>query len=1016
MSKRLVGSLVMAPAELHPAFLPPATRKAALGAKVYDELTPKTAARLMESKLGKFVHPLRGVGFTASRVTTGPNGTVTLSGRTAAGKTASVTTANPKTAFMPTWAIKLATACKLAWASDFTGSIRSLLEQRGFPVDPNMDWDRVLASLFTKAGIQGDVELQEAIQNALFTALLVRDGLSRFDPKKGGDDLPLDQKLSAYIYQLFEWQAYGHGEAGSKARMEYTMPSIDAPVGEDEAAGTFADQVPDPEDMTPEDYAFQAADITTLAEFRKRFKEYVNRTRSGRQPALIMTLFDIIVASRNGKGILPEWEQATSTGVGNMRKVLRYMKDSLIQFVESRKAPNSRLTEILNEIRSRAVGVSGVSDKDVEGFMDDDEPGPKAEIMDEDEEEPAPMPKQSSVNIMAAPDFIAALVATVRAIRKEAAAKVIDQSMLYLRMQPSVTKGPRFMELSFYSPSRKAMPPTGTYRIEVGDWSTDKGLNERHVKDQLATFVIPHLRGDAIDADQDVLEKIIRRLRSIVWENAVAYFEVPLADKPSWRNVVKMDIQTIQDTKVVLQDKQNGTAMVASTKPWMGNKAMRKNAVQPGGLMDTPFYHKQKKDRAEAATQMGIQVGGFINLYDWYPDIWAEVLDTFPSSGDLGPSVTYCRYEKDGTPNRQHRGQDHTYGYGVRKYEPTMAPAWGRLVSKKDGLYRDGQKVVPPAKQARSLSSEQNLTPAEQVDFAPYPDKTAGVVPFDRTPGPKCPDCGKPSEGFAGSGAMRCEACRKRDDLQEHRERNPHLYPEHKDAADANAARPDDPKPQPAAKQLGSQVFDPELHDPEAELSITHMSDHLKTQGVSDTAENMQAAVEGFNEARDAHHKEASMTKKFAALKRIAQENPEGVDQAIGTLIDKLQAQIDNLTTMRENLGGGPAPEGGEVVEGAPAPAAPVPGAPATIEARLAGLKRVAADAPDQIEEAIGEFYQGIDEVLALTENLADNLDITLPTAAPEEGSDEPVGEEVEEPADGPEVPADEPEAAVVGE
>ena len=123
-------------------------------------------------------------------------------------------------------------------------------------------------------------------------------------------------------------------------------------------------------------------------------------------------------------------------------------------------------------------------------------------------------------------------------------------------------------------------------------------------------------------------------------------------------------------------------------------------------------------------------------------------------------------------------------------------------------------------------------------------------------------------------------------------------------------------------------------------------------------------------------------TAKFATLKRIATENPEGVAQAISTLKQKLQDQVDNLSAMEENLGAGgpPAP-----IEGDPAPVAPVPGAPATVEARLAGLRRIAEEAPDQIEEALGEFYLGMDEVLALTENLADNLGVNLPDAQMDE-------------------------------
>ena len=113
-------------------------------------------------------------------------------------------------------------------------------------------------------------------------------------------------------------------------------------------------------------------------------------------------------------------------------------------------------------------------------------------------------------------------------------------------------------------------------------------------------------------------------------------------------------------------------------------------------------------------------------------------------------------------------------------------------------------------------------------------------------------------------------------------------------------------------------------------------------------------------------------------LKRIAAETPGEFGKALDTLIEKLQEQVDNLTTMKENLGG----LGGASthVEGDPAPAQPVPGAPETISA---GLQETATEHPEMIEEAFKEFYLGLDEILSMTENFADALDIPLPDAVP---------------------------------
>lgn len=130
---------------------------------------------------------------------------------------------------------------------------------------------------------------------------------------------------------------------------------------------------------------------------------------------------------------------------------------------------------------------------------------------------------------------------------------------------------------------------------------------------------------------------------------------------------------------------------------------------------------------------------------------------------------------------------------------------------------------------------------------------------------------------------------------------------------------------------------------------------------------------------------------KFASLKLVASQTPEEFGKALDTLIESLQTQVENLTTMKENLSGGGAPAH---VEGDPAPAAPVPGAPETISA---GLQETAEEHPEQIEEAFGEFYLAMDKILSMTENFADALDIPLPDAAVEEEEPAEVEEEVVE-------------------
>jgi hypothetical protein len=152
--------------------------------------------------------------------------------------------------------------------------------------------------------------------------------------------------------------------------------------------------------------------------------------------------------------------------------------------------------------------------------------------------------------------------------------------------------------------------------------------------------------------------------------------------------------------------------------------------------------------------------------------------------------------------------------------------------------------------------------------------------------------------------------------------------------------------------------------------------------------------------------KEATVSAKFAALKRIAAENPEAIAEAIDGLKSQLSEQLNNLTILQENLGIVAPVEGAEVKEGAPMEVAEVEG-----EEKFAGLKHLAAEEPAQLEEALGEFYLAMDKVMAQTEALADNLGITLPDAAPVD-----VEEEAVEEAPGVEEPADNPDAGPHGE
>ena len=367
--------------------------------------------RLLESRLGSYVEPL-GVpeGFVATEARR-DGGRFILSGKTLAGRRASVDTSDPANAFLPRWASRLASALRTAWATNFTQEIQAIIQQHGLPVDPKVNWDRILGRLFLQAGIKikpggaGDDDLEELIHEVIFVGLIHRDMLSRFDPDALGEELPLAKKVTIYLLKVFRWLVTERGSMvdhyHDKSHRE--PASLDDPIAGTEDL-TRKDVLSDEDAVSPEDYVLKESDIHSLEEFRERFSSYVHRYRSGDIPDKVMLLFDLIVTSHDGVEINNRWAEATGTSYSNLRKTLKVLKDEMLKFIETNHLPGSRMSQIVQEIRNRTK-----APVDME---------PEEEL--ESTEGLEPVVKQSAEH-----EFIPNLI---RAI--QAAAKVVDQSMV----------------------------------------------------------------------------------------------------------------------------------------------------------------------------------------------------------------------------------------------------------------------------------------------------------------------------------------------------------------------------------------------------------------------------------------------------------------------------------------------------------------------------------------------------------------------------------------------------------
>ena len=141
-------------------------------------------------------------------------------------------------------------------------------------------------------------------------------------------------------------------------------------------------------------------------------------------------------------------------------------------------------------------------------------------------------------------------------------------------------------------------------------------------------------------------------------------------------------------------------------------------------------------------------------------------------------------------------------------------------------------------------------------------------------------------------------------------------------------------------------------------------------------------------------------TLKFATLQRLAAEAPEEVSAKVESIKQHLLDQVTLLENFQEQLD--MSPEGAEKFD-EPEPdgdADDKPGFKGTKEegekkdkpeekkeddkqdGKFAGLRHFAAEEPEAIEDAIQDFFLGLDQVMAETESLADTLGVEL--VAPE--------------------------------
>lgn len=167
--------------------------------------------------------------------------------------------------------------------------------------------------------------------------------------------------------------------------------------------------------------------------------------------------------------------------------------------------------------------------------------------------------------------FVSRLVSELSRV-KTARPKMVESAVLYLKLFGN-EDNLRFMRMSFFSPKLRLKENADEeYFVEVGDWDEDKNFSQERVRKSLTKLTIPSLKGDVISDDHEILASVLRKLRKVVMDVAVDYFALPLEDKKSFKRVVRLDIQKMEDIKVVIEN--NGAREVVQEESVEPTKAV----------------------------------------------------------------------------------------------------------------------------------------------------------------------------------------------------------------------------------------------------------------------------------------------------------------------------------------------------------------------------------------------------------------------------------------------------------
>ena len=256
-------------------------------------------------------------------------------------------------------------ALKQAGKTYFGEMINGAIIDAGLPVDPDVNWDKVLMGTYRRFRWTRNMDLLEDAIHDMLTKLLVGLGeahnssgtplLGKFKPNAADANLPKAKQVTNFLMTyLLPWQnRMSNGSASVRRyiqKFEGGMFTPDSQLGTEDSVGVI--------DQQPSTDSVPAIESVGEDRLLSEFASYVNSKYKGATGQHILLLLNLYAENppdrtkENAQANISAWEQATGTGRENYYKTHGKLVNALKEFAATNSGPGSALVqEIVNTLK-----------------------------------------------------------------------------------------------------------------------------------------------------------------------------------------------------------------------------------------------------------------------------------------------------------------------------------------------------------------------------------------------------------------------------------------------------------------------------------------------------------------------------------------------------------------------------------------------------------------------------------------------------------------------------------------